>query len=63
MSWLEKAEDAVDKVFEATAVPIPDFAKSWFGTTPDEEGNPSYPSHIDISGTLYFSDNTESTNE
>lgn len=59
----DKIDEVLGKIDEATAIPIPECIQPLFGTTPDEDGNYSYPSHISVSGNLYFSNDTESTNE
>lgn len=59
----DKIDEVLGKIDEATAIPIPKCIQPLFGTTPDEDGNSSYPSHISLIGNLYFSNDTESTNE
>lgn len=57
----DKIDEVLGKIDEATAIPIPECIQPLFGTTPDEDGNPTSPSHISVSGNLYFSDNSESS--
>lgn len=58
MGWFDKAKEVAEKIEEATAIPIPDFAKTWFDPAIDDNGeNPLYPDKINIiTGNKFSSD-------